>query len=153
MTKYCYLSRPMASYGIPGTSMLPPDLYQELMEQGYTFLDPAFDLESGDIKFKGNDPWIKMIQLHCDRLVVIISGGITTCGVNAEIQAAMDVSIPVDFPYGTPKRSLSISDSATYNNCGAFILSSTSRHSRFIGFTASLTPIDPRIPIITPGQD
>jgi hypothetical protein len=150
MTKYCYLARPMSSYGIPGASMLPPELYQELID--YKFLDPAFDLEPGDVKGKGMDPWIKIVQRHCDRLIVITSGGIITAGVNVEIQAAMDVGIPVDFPFGKPQRSLSIRDSVTYNNCGAFILSPTAKHSRFIGFTASLAPIDPKIPIITPGQ-
>jgi hypothetical protein len=150
--KYCYLARPMASYGIPGASMLPPKLYQELMEQGYTLLDPAFDLEPGDTKGKGMDPWIKIVQRHCDRLVVLISGRIVTSGVDVEVQAATDAGLKVDFPYGTPSRSLSIQESVMYNSLGAFILTPSAKQSRFIGFTASMTPIDPKIPLITPGQ-
>jgi hypothetical protein len=150
--KYCYIARPMASYGIPGASMLPPKLYQELLEQGYTLLDPAFDLEPGDTKGKGMDPWIKIVQRHCDRLVVLISGDIVTSGVNVEIEAAVDAGLEIEFPYGIPNRSLSIRESVLYNSLGAFILTPSAKQSRFIGFTASMTPIDPRIPVITPGQ-
>jgi hypothetical protein len=153
MTKYVYLARPMASYGIPGASMLPTHLYQELIDQGYTFLDPAFDLEPGDTKGKGMDPWIKIVQRHCDRLVVLISGGLITSGVSVEVEAALDIGIKVDTPYGTPRRSLSIRESVLYNELGAFILSPTAKQSRFIGFTASMTPLDPKIPVITPGQN
>jgi hypothetical protein len=152
MSKYCYLARPMSSYCIPGASMLPTSLYQELMDQGYTLLDPAFDLEPGDTKGKGMDPWIKIVQRHCDRLVVLISGGIITTGVKEEARAAVDAGLDVDSPYGFPKRSLSIHESVLYNSLGAFILSPTAKHSRFAGFTASMTPIDPTIPVITPGQ-
>jgi hypothetical protein len=150
--KYCYLARPMASYGIPGSSMLPPRLYQELIDQGYKFLDPAFDLEPGDTKGKGMDPWIKIVQRHCDRLVVLISGDIVTSGVNVEIEAAVDAGLEIEFPYGIPTRSLSIRESVIYNSLGAFILTPTAKQSRFVGFTASMNPIDPRIPVITPGQ-
>jgi hypothetical protein len=153
MTKYCYLARPMASYGIPGASMLPTHLYQELLDQGYTFLDPAFDLEPGDTKGKGMDPWIKIVQRHCDRLVVLISQRIITSGVSVEVQAALDSGLKVDTPYGVPKRALSIRESVLYNELGAFILSPTAKQSRFIGFTASMTPLDPKIPVITPGQN
>jgi hypothetical protein len=142
----------MASYGIPGASMIPPHLYQELIDQGYTLLDPAFDLEPGDTKGKGMDPWIKIVQRHCDRLVVLISGGSITSGVDVEIHAAAAAGLEIDFPYGTPKRHLSIRESVIYNGLGAFILTPTAKHSRFIGFTASMTPLDPRIPVIIPGQ-
>jgi hypothetical protein len=152
MSKYCYLARPMASYGIPGASMLPPKLYQALTDQGYTLLDPAFDLEPGDVRGKGMDPWIKIVQRHCDRLVVLISGDVVTSGVNVEIEAAIDAGLEIEFPYGTPNRSLSIRESVLYNNLGAFILSPSAKQSRFIGFTASMSLIDPRIPLITPGQ-
>jgi hypothetical protein len=150
--KYCYLARPMSSYGIPGASMLPPKLYQELLDQGYTFMDPAFDLEPGDTKGKGMDPWIKIVQRHCDRLVVLASGGLITAGVNVEIEAAIDTGLEVDYPYGTPARSLSIRESVLYNGLGAFILAPSAKQSRFIGFTASMVPLDPTIPVITPGQ-
>jgi hypothetical protein len=142
----------MASYGIPGASMLPPRLYQELMGQGYTLLDPAFDLEPGDTKGKGMDPWIKIVQRHCDRLVVLASGGLITSGVNVEVEAAMDAGLEIDYPYGNPNRSLSIRESVLYNDMGAFILAPTAKHSRFIGFTASMVPVNPRIPVIIPGQ-
>jgi hypothetical protein len=142
----------MASYGIPGASMLPPKLYQALMDQGYTLLDPAFDLEPGDTKGKGMDPWVKIVQRHCDRLVVLVSGNVVTSGVNVEIEAAIDVGLEIEFPYGTPNRSLSIRESVLYNSLGAFILSPTAKHSRFAGFTASMLAIDPKIPVITPGQ-
>jgi hypothetical protein len=150
--KYCYLARPMASYGIPGASMLPPRLYQELIDQGYTLLDPAFDLEPGDTQGKGMDPWIKIVQRHCDRVVVLISGNVVTSGVREEANAATSAGIEVDFPYGSPKRLLSIQESVYYNSLGAFILTPSAKQSRFIGFTASMTPIDPKIPLITPGQ-
>jgi hypothetical protein len=150
--KYCYLARPMASYGIPGASMLPFYLYHELMEEGYTLLDPAFDLEPGDTKGKGMDPWIKIVQRHCDRLVAITSGYVITSGVEEEVQAAIDAGIPVDFPYRKPKRILSIQESVYYNTLGAFILTPSAKQSRFMGFTASMLPIDPMIPVITPGQ-
>jgi hypothetical protein len=150
--KYCYLARPMASYGIPGASMLPPELYRGLMDQGYTLLDPAFDLEPGDTKGKGMDPWVKIVQRHCDRLVVLISGNIVTSGVNVEIEAAVDAGLKIEFPYGIPNRSLSIRESVLYNSLGTFILSPTAKQSRFMGFTASMLPIDPRIPVIIPGQ-
>jgi hypothetical protein len=142
----------MASYGIPGASMLPPRVYQELMDQGYTLLDPAFDLEPGDTKGKGMDPWIKIVQRHCDRLVVLASGGIITSGVKEEVQAAADARIEVDFPYGNPKRLLSIRESVIYNSLGAMIITPTAKHYRFIGFTASTVPIDPKIPVTIPGQ-
>jgi hypothetical protein len=150
--KYCYIARPMASYGIPGASMLPPRLYQELMSQGYTFLDPAFDLEPGDIKGKGMDPWIKIVQRYCDRLVVLASGGLITSGVKEEANAANDLGIEIDFPYGSPKRLLSIRESVIYNSLGAMVITPTAKHYRFIGFTASMVPLDPKIPVVTPGQ-
>jgi hypothetical protein len=150
--KYCYLARPMASYGIPGASMLPSSLYQELIDQGYTLLDPAFDLEPGDTKGKGMDPWIKIVQRHCDRLVILTSGRVITSGVAVEVQAALDAGLKVDTPYGTPARSLSIQESVLYNSLGAFILTPSAKQSRFIGFTASMLPIDPKIPVIIPGQ-
>jgi hypothetical protein len=150
--KYCYLARPMASYGIPGASMLPFFIYHELMDQGYTLVDPAFDLEIGETKGKGMDPWIQLVQRHCDRLVVLVSGHVMTSGVKEEVQAAMDAGLEIDYPYGSPKRTLSIQESVFYNNMGAYILTPSAKQSRFIGFTASMTPLDPKIPIITPGQ-
>jgi hypothetical protein len=150
--KYCYLARPMSSYGIPGASMLPFYLYHELINEGYTFLDPAFDLDAGDTKGKGMDPWVKIVQRHCDRLVVISSGYVMTSGVKEEVQAAMEAGIPVDFPYRKPQLILSIQESVYYNNLGACILPPSAKQSRFIGFTASMLTIDPTIPVVIPGQ-
>jgi hypothetical protein len=150
--KYCYLARPMSSYCIPGASMLPTSLYQELLEQGYTLLDPAFDLEIGDVRGKGMEPWVKIVQRYCDRVVVITSGGLITSGVREEAQAAADIGIKVDFPYGALKRSLSIRESVIYNSLGSMVITPTAKHYRFIGFTASMVPLDPKIPVVTAGQ-
>lgn len=138
MKKYCYLARPMGSYAIPGASMLPKELYRECKAKGYTFVDPAFDLELGDVSGKGMTPWIRFIEMHCDAVIAITSANIVTAGVHLEMEAAYRLDLPSEWPYLTSPKVLDPKESRLYSQLGLRILDTNSNPNRFMGFTASV---------------
>lgn len=138
MKKYCYLARPMGSYAIPGASMLPKDIYREYKDKGYTFIDPAFDLELGDVSGKGMTPWIRFIEMHCDAAIAITSASIVTAGVYLEMEAASKLGLPSEWPYLRSLKVLDPKESKMYNQLGLVVLEANSNPNRFRGFTATV---------------
>lgn len=153
MKKYCYLARPMGSYAIPGTSLLPKSLYEDYKAQGYTFIDPAFDLELGDVAGKGMTPWTRFIELHCDAIIAITSMNIVTAGVSLEMETASRLGLTLEWPYLTLPKILGPKDSRAYNQLGLLVLETDSYPNRFSGFIATVNHSRHNtIPEITPGQ-
>jgi hypothetical protein len=153
MKKYCYLARPMGSYAIPGTSLIPKSLYENYKAQGYTFVDPAFDLELGDVTGKGMTPWTRFIELHCEAVIAITSMNVVTAGVSLEMETAASIGLRSEWPYLTAPNVLDPKRSRMYNQLGLLVLESDSHPNRFNGFIATVNhKRHVSIPEITLGQ-